>query len=342
MAEKNIIVTRGIPRTPSVSGSGKSGYSSFNPGGAGHYGDDHHANDNSFAYMDEWESREIQIKSAYRGMLQTLPQRVETDLAVVRALAPAAPNDPIAALSHELAVRDSLIAAKSTEAHEQEKLAMVFFGSDPSNKTVDDWMRLYNAGRDPAKLLVDWTASISAAYTAKFIREEISLLTGHTARLIKALEEAQAAAAELKRNADLALRDAEERASRKQIPVFPPDVSLDSNLEEAKSKRDFFSNGGSGFLFSWFYKKVRNKGDWDYKQLGGQYQEFGNFNYGVVGTAAGFSEEVLLMAAGAAQSLAGTSKKEYGEWWADTPYGDDPVDQVWVRAGIEYAKSKGF
>lgn len=95
-------------------------------------------------------------------------------------------------------------------------------------------------------------------------------------------------------------------------------------------------------MLSWFYTQVRNKGEWDYKNGQPQYESFGNFNYGAVGTAAGISEAVLLRAAGAAQSLAGTSQAEFDKWWSEAPYGDDPVDQVWIKAGIDYAKSKGY
>ena len=95
-------------------------------------------------------------------------------------------------------------------------------------------------------------------------------------------------------------------------------------------------------MLSWFYTQVRNKGEWDYKKGQPQYESFGNFNYGAVGTAAGISETVLLRAAGAAQSLAGTSQAEFDKWWSEAPYGDDPVDQVWIKAGIDYAKSKGY
>lgn len=58
--------------------------------------------------------------------------------------------------------------------------------------------------------------------------------------------------------------------------------------------------------------------------------------------AIGISEAVLLRAAGAAQSLAGTSQAEFDKWWSEAPCGDDPVDQVWIKAGIDYAKSKGY
>ncbi|WP_306085276.1 hypothetical protein [Pseudomonas sp. v388] len=49
---------------------------------------------------------------------------------------------------------------------------------------------------------------------------------------------------------------------------------------------------------------------------------------------------MLLRAAGAAQSRAGTSNVEFGFWWSAAPYGDDPGDQHWISKGIEYARSK--
>jgi len=88
---------------------------------------------------------------------------------------------------------------------------------------------------------------------------------------------------------------------------------------------------------------VRSYGPWDYKyQWGKQYANFGNFCYGAVGTAAGIPEEVLLRAAGWAQHGAGTSRSGYGNWYGSSPYGDDPNDQVWIKAGIDYAKRTRF
>lgn len=125
-------------------------------------------------------------------------------------------------------------------------------------------------------------------------------------------------------------------------PLAPPGVSLDKNMSEASRRRQHFHRGGDAFLFSWFYTQVRNRGPWDFKQRGAHYEAFGNFHYGAVGTAAGFSKETLLRAAGVAQTFAGTSVSAFGRWWSAAPYGDDPRDQRWIKDGIEYAKSKGF
>ena len=125
-------------------------------------------------------------------------------------------------------------------------------------------------------------------------------------------------------------------------PKAPPGVSIDANMREAHNQKSFFSRGGTSFLFSWFYTKVRNGGAWDYKQKGRAYEAFGNFNYGASGTAAGISADVLLRGAGWAQARAGTGKPEYGSWWLDAPYGDDPRDQQWIKKGIEHAKLNGY
>lgn len=125
-------------------------------------------------------------------------------------------------------------------------------------------------------------------------------------------------------------------------PSAPSGASVDQNMQVASMERNYFKNGGTAFLLSWFYQRVRNRGEWDYKQRGRQYEAFGNFNYGACGTAAGLSETVLLRGAGWAQSRAGTTNSSFGSWWGEMPYGDDPQDQEWIKAGIRYAKSFGY
>ncbi|WP_233445460.1 polymorphic toxin type 44 domain-containing protein [Enterobacter asburiae] len=94
--------------------------------------------------------------------------------------------------------------------------------------------------------------------------------------------------------------------------------------------------------YLWFYQKVRNKGPWDYKQGHPELANFGNFNYGSAGYAAGIPSETLLMGAGWAQERAKTSKKKWGHWYQKPPYGDDPHDQFWISQGIEYAKKYAY
>ena len=89
----------------------------------------------------------------------------------------------------------------------------------------------------------------------------------------------------------------------------------------------------------WFYGQVRNRGPWDYKQRGREFEDFGNFNYGATATAFGFPLQVTKRMAGYAQIRAKNSRPEFGKPWGSAPYGDDPKDQAMIDAGIRYRKS---
>lgn len=118
----------------------------------------------------------------------------------------------------------------------------------------------------------------------------------------------------------------------------PPGVSLSNNMMIAR-----FHYGPSALTYLWFYKQVRGHGPWDYKNiLGRQYENFGNFHFGAVGIAAGIQPEILSRAAGLAQILAGTSDPGFKNYQGPDSHGDDPTDQTWIRAGIDYAQRSGF
>lgn len=123
-----------------------------------------------------------------------------------------------------------------------------------------------------------------------------------------------------------------------EIPAhIPPGANIDENIRKAESH---------WLNFLWFYSQVQNRGPWDYKQLGQEYADFGNFNYGASGYAAGFSVATLLRAAGWAQVRAGTSSPGWVEAvtlpqallgiGGKPPFGDDPRDQFWISEGIKY------
>lgn len=116
---------------------------------------------------------------------------------------------------------------------------------------------------------------------------------------------------------------------------------LQNNMREARS-HGYGRNSALPQTYYWFYQKVRGHGPWDYKQFNPYWATFGNFNFGAAGTAAGIPADILLMGAGWAQSRAGTSKPEWGHWFGDAPYGDDPHDQQAIREGIEYARQNGY
>lgn len=125
------------------------------------------------------------------------------------------------------------------------------------------------------------------------------------------------------------------------VPPAPEGVSLTANMKIASHKRFVYTLAQEAALWVWFYEQVRNGGPWDYKQRGLQFEKFGNFHYGAVGTAAGFSSFVLHRAAGAAQFRAGTTDKHV-TWldWFTYPYGDDKNDQEMIAEGIRYAVTR--
>ncbi|WP_447858643.1 polymorphic toxin type 44 domain-containing protein [Enterobacter ludwigii] len=98
---------------------------------------------------------------------------------------------------------------------------------------------------------------------------------------------------------------------------------IDSNMREA-STHGAGRNKALPQTYFWFYQQVKNHGPWDYKQQRRDLANFGNFNYGATGFAAGIPEATLYMGAGFAQSRAGTSKPQWGTWYGELPYGDDP------------------
>jgi Bacterial toxin 44 len=139
------------------------------------------------------------------------------------------------------------------------------------------------------------------------------------------------------------------------IPLGPLGVDINKNISAAEqhpvSGTALINPGIAYSNAKWFRDMVRNaKGriddvrsgkSWDYKQIG--YADFGNFNYGATGAAAGFSETRLLREAGRAQIEAGTSRPGWGEpgnlynpLGGTPPYGDDPDDQVMIKRGVAY------
>ncbi len=135
---------------------------------------------------------------------------------------------------------------------------------------------------------------------------------------------------------------------------IPHGVDLEANIREARKNRPGprYSMGGqsdyvanSFATYWWFYQKVKNSGPWDYKKgRGRQYEDFGNFHYGVVGSAAGFSEATLLRMAGWAHTRGGNPGSGTAPSLVEgllgiggaAPFGDDENDQYWISKGIRY------
>jgi RHS repeat-associated protein len=108
----------------------------------------------------------------------------------------------------------------------------------------------------------------------------------------------------------------------------PPDViytgtDIDWNIAQARIM-------GSQHAYYEFYYAVRTGGIWDYKKYGKQYEDFGNYHFGIVGAAFGYSLYTLQSGAGYYQILSGTSS-----WDFMSSYWDDSEDSYWIRQGFK-------
>lgn len=127
------------------------------------------------------------------------------------------------------------------------------------------------------------------------------------------------------------------------IPQAPPGVDIDWNIRRALAS---VSN-------AWFIERLAPRGEMDYKLIGYNriYEDFGNFNYGAVALAFGFSENAALRAAGLVQTIVDTARKlgkddvasaaAYGlhhsmDFLGQPPYGDQEKDQEMIKNGFRY------
>ena len=104
--------------------------------------------------------------------------------------------------------------------------------------------------------------------------------------------------------------------------------------------------GPAGRLVA-FRNMVDYGAPWDYKTLGAQYENFGNYHYGYMGAAAGLTEDQLFRAAGFVQ-------RANSGWFGEKPslggamfgyggtrfFGDDPKDASFIRRGIDAYRTK--
>jgi hypothetical protein len=119
------------------------------------------------------------------------------------------------------------------------------------------------------------------------------------------------------------------------IPVAPNGVSVDKNIKEAEEFRESLQGLPADIKLQkkieYVMSNVPNNHPMDYKQNGREYERFGNFNYGAVMNALGFSEFTAKVGGGYAQVRAGTSRAG----WVSTLW-DSPKDQWDIKQGYEY------
>jgi hypothetical protein len=129
------------------------------------------------------------------------------------------------------------------------------------------------------------------------------------------------------------------------IPVAPPGVSVDDNMRRAREMQDTIMKGMSGdmppadpaygIMTAWF----PTGHEMDYKKDGQQYRDFGNFNYGAVGSALGIGPYMLHGAAGVQQIKDKTwTPRDDGYPFLTKTFGDSQRDWDQIDKGIAYEK----
>lgn len=110
------------------------------------------------------------------------------------------------------------------------------------------------------------------------------------------------------------------------IPPSPPGVSVFDNMDYAR-----------GIGWPEFLANVQNKGAWDYKRQGRQYENFGNFNFGATGWALGVPDNAAERAAGYYQEYRGAGGGT-SHFYAGAPYGDQFTDNQQIQLGQALAR----
>ena len=147
------------------------------------------------------------------------------------------------------------------------------------------------------------------------------------------------------------------------VPAHPSNADINANMRTARhvamgtlAGQILTSPSGVGPLAAeaakaeWFKHQVQSHGPWDYKWQGNlfhaEWEDFGNFHYGAVGIAAGFTPDQLLRMAGYVQEDPKTAEGKnpglvgsYLGIGGKEPYGDDRQGQDVIKQGIQYAQN---
>ena len=143
----------------------------------------------------------------------------------------------------------------------------------------------------------------------------------------------------------------QEQKKLEALDNFKKSDKLKENIKDAEEMRD----KSRLEKYKWMYNNFKTGDKYDTKHGDPDKEHAGNFNYGAMGRAAGLSEQELERFAGAYQKY-GESVRDILNWQIPdkltgstyrsefggpmdigrSSYGDDPVDQVYIREGIEW------
>jgi hypothetical protein len=87
---------------------------------------------------------------------------------------------------------------------------------------------------------------------------------------------------------------------------------------------------------AWFLNMVRPGGAWDYNDQNPDWDDFGNFHFGVLAGALLIPDEIAEIGAGIVNYFKGAWIEKFGTPLSGPPYGDDPDDQMWIQEGVRF------
>lgn len=166
------------------------------------------------------------LEAEYQARTVLIPQTIEADLAAARLEGSTQPLPPAASILRELGVRNTVIQRKTAEQQRQTAISHGFYGSDPTDKTVYQFLsRAFMVDKvlspnGPGMNL--WRQSYRAAHEARLLAQAITVLNQQQVNVLNWLaavqneEQArQAAEAEARRVEAERMRLAAEEEARR-------------------------------------------------------------------------------------------------------------------------------
>ncbi|KAI2690756.1 S-type pyocin domain-containing protein [Pseudomonas sp. TNT3] len=173
------------------------------------------------------------LEQDYQVRSSQLSQTIETDLAVVRSEGPNDPVTPSQSLIRELQALNTLNQRKSAEYHTKTTIANAFYGKDPFNWTIHEYMlKATKMEQWPGPNGIAMRAlnqSLSAANDARLLSQTIDLLGQRNLNLIQTINTLQAA-----EQAQLAAEQEAQRVAAEQARIQAEVNALAQAQEQAR------------------------------------------------------------------------------------------------------------
>ncbi|MGX1173093.1 colicin-like pore-forming protein [Pseudomonas sp. R151218B TE3479] len=201
------------------------------------------------------------IQQSYSEKHKNLKKALESELNSVRTSNNFIALPPNESIIREIGLRDALIKHKATKLAHQTNSANTFYGSSPLNKTPIDLASRYRARQLLNTVKAVWSNSYTAAFNAKLLSEEISLLTEQSTVLNRELKAVEARIATAKAAAAKAAADkaAAEAAAKTIADKAAADAKADADKAKADKQIEADNIKDDILFVTNFYKEVTEK-----------------------------------------------------------------------------------